>query len=133
MEASDYNCEFDEFTERHYVKKLAKRHEHYWDKTQNDIIDICKRIDKTLEYSRADPISSAGQYKLVKLDFSIEGSGVSPKNSGHRCILVVDEMLRSVRILLVYSKHEIGSPNETAKWKNVVRDNFPDIKAIFSL
>ncbi len=86
-----------------------------------------------LEYSRADLISTSGGLKLVKLDFAVEGTRVSPKSAGNRCILVVDEDIRSVRVLMIYSKNDISEPNETAKWKAVIKAEFPEIGRSFSL
>ena len=81
--------------------------------TERTIITICEGIDNMLQYNRADLISTSGCYKLVELDFAIEGTRMSPKASGNRCILFVDEDTRTVRTLLVYSKNEISPPNET--------------------
>lgn len=133
MEAQNYNVELDEFHTRHYIKSFAKKYKSAWPGTLRAIEEICKRIDAVLEYQRADLIATNGQYKLVKLDFAVEGTRVSPKSSGNRCILVVDEDLRSVRIILVYSKNDISQPNETAKWKATVKAQFPDASQKFSL
>ena len=60
-------------------------------------------------------ISTSGCYKLIKLDFAVEGTRISPKASSNRCILFVDEDMRVVKILLVYSKNDISPPNETCR------------------
>jgi hypothetical protein len=133
MEAQNYNVEFEEFCDRHYIKSFAKKYKTAWPGTQQAIEEVCKRIDAVLEYKRADLIATSGQFKLVKLDFAVEGTRISPKSSGNRCILVVDEDIRSARILLVYSKNDISEPNETAKWKAVIKNQFPAIGRLFSL
>ena len=133
METSNYGVEFEAFTLRHYIKPFEKKYKSNWLKTRGDIIEVCKRIDMMLQLKRADLIAENGSHKLVKLDFSVEGTKVSPKASGNRCILHVDEELHIVRILLVYSKNEISKPNETAKWKSVVKDQYSDVREIFSL
>lgn len=133
MEIQNYSVEFDEFTKRHFIKSFEKKHKAAWVKTQNDIVDVCKRIDAMLEYKRADLIASIECHKLVKLDFAVEGTQVSPKSSGNRCILHINEDTRHVRIVIVYSKNDIASPNETAKWKNMIKGQFSDIGEIFSL
>ncbi len=133
MELQNYNVEFDDFCERYYIKAFAKKYKSAWQKTRFDIEDVCKHIDAMLEYKRADLISISGKYKLVKLDFSVEGTKMSPKKSGNRCILLVDEDIRQVKILLVYSKNDISDPNETAKWKKVIKNHFDEIGCIFSL
>jgi ribosome biogenesis GTPase A len=133
METQNYNVEFDDFCERHYIKSFSKKYKSAWDGTQSAIEEVCKRIDAMLLYNRADLITTNGDYKLVKLDFSVEGTKISPKASGNRCILVVNENTHSVRILLVYSKNDISSPNETAKWKTAIKEQYSDVKKIFGL
>jgi len=133
MEPQNYSVEFDQFCTRHYVKAFRKKYKNAWENTQQDIEDVCRRIDGMLEYRRADLISSVDQFKLVKLDFAVEGTRVSPKSSGNRCILIIDEDVHSVRVLLVYSKNDISSPNETEKWKSIIKQEFSDIAKTFSL
>jgi hypothetical protein len=133
MEAQNYNVEFDNFCDRHYVKSFAKKYKSTWPGTMQAIEDVSKRIDAMLDYDRADLIASNGQFKLVKLDFSVEGTRISPKSSGNRCILVIDEDIRSVRILIVYSKNDISSPNETSKWKTIIKDQFTELGILFSI
>ena len=133
MEAQNYSVEFDQFCERHYIKTFEKKYLGAWTKTRSDIEEVCRRIDSMLQYKRADLISSVGQYKLVKLDFAVEGTKMSPKSSGNRCILLINEDIRSVKILLAYSKNDISEPNETAKWKTVIKGQFDEISKIFKL
>ena len=104
------------------MRKFRKEYKEKWDNIERAIIAVCERIDNMLLYNRADLISVAGVYKLVKLDFAVEGTQISQKTSGNRCILLVDEDARAVKILLVYSKNEISQPNETRKWKNIIRE-----------
>ena len=133
MEQFNYRVAFEPFTERHYIKKFKKAYGDKWLATERTIIAICERIDNMLKYNRADLISAIGCHKLVKLDFAIEGTRISPKASGNRCILFVDEDLRAVKILLVYSKNEISPPNETQKWKVIIKNEFAEIAELFSL
>jgi len=133
MDQFNYRVQFESFTERHYVNKFQKAYMNKWYATERTIIAVCERIDNMLQYNRADLISISGCYKLVKLDFAVEGTHVSPKASGNRCILFVDEDIRVVKILLVYSKNEISPPNETQKWKNIIRDNYGEISKLFGL
>lgn len=129
----NYAVEFNNYSLRHYEKDFLKKHRGNWHKTREVIEGVCKHIDNVLLYERADLINSRDNYKLVKLDFSIVGTKVSPKKSGNRCILVVNEKTRLVSILLIYSKNHICEPNETVKWKSIIRENFPEYAAIFDL
>lgn len=133
METSNYGVEFEHFTSRHYIKSLEKKYKSAWIKTEQDIIEVCRRIDMMLMLKRADLIGKNGVHKLVKLDFSVEGTKLSPKASGNRCILHIDEELRMVRVLLIYSKNDISEPNETVKWKTIIKEQYLDIRELFSL
>lgn len=134
MEASNYAVEFDSFSERYYIKSFAKKYKSNWYKTRDDIEQMCKRIDSLLRISKADLISSVDEHKLVKLDFSVEGTRVGPSKSGNRCILYINESLHIVRVLLVFCEGDhIDKPNITAKWKNIIKKQFSDLGDIFSL
>ena len=133
MDQFNYRAEFEDFTERHYIKKFRKKYKNQWIATEKAIIAVCERIDNMLLYDRADLIFESGIYKLVKLDFSVVGTHMSPKESGNRCILFIKEDTRMVRILLVYSKDDISPPNETQKWKSVIKNEYNDIAKIFNL
>ena len=133
MEQFNYRVEFEPFTERHYIKKFQKEYKDKWLSTKRTITAVCERIDNMLKFSRADLISINGSHKLVKLDFAVDGTQMSPKSSGNRCILLVNEDIRLVNILLVYSKNEISPPNETQKWKNIVKSEYKEIAKLFNL
>jgi ribosome biogenesis GTPase A len=32
----------------------------------------------------------------------------------------------SVNVLLAYHKNDLGNGNETAQWKQIIKDNYPD-------
>ncbi|MBQ3280133.1 hypothetical protein IJG92_00490 [Candidatus Saccharibacteria bacterium] len=110
-----------------------KKYKSNWGKTLPGIIFMCEHIENMLKTQRADLIFTNGDYRLVKLDFAIFGTKMSPKKSGNRCILVVDDKLRLVRILLVYAKTDLPSKNETQQWKNIVREEYKDLAKIFGL
>ena len=98
-----------------------------------DIVTVCEHIDMMLLYKRADLIKESGANKLVKLDFAIEGTRLSPKASGNRCILLINEGEKTVRILLAYSKDDVISKQETAWWQQAIKMNFSGVRDIFNL
>ena len=133
MDLLNYSVKFEDFTKRHYVKKFQKQYGEKWLLTELALIAVCERIDNMLLYNRADEIASKDKLQLVKLDFAVEGTQMSPKSSGNRCILFVDNSARVVRILLVYSKNEISEPNETQKWKAIIKREYVEIARVFNL
>jgi len=128
-----YSVEIGEFANRYFIKTFRKKHKAWWDKTEISITEVCKRIDKALKLQRADEIKRNEPFILTKLDFAIAGTRVSPKSSGNRCILHVDTETHSVLILLAYSKNDITGQNETNWWKQLVKDNYPEIAEIYVL
>ena len=130
----NYTVFFEPFTDNHYIKKFIKKYkERAWDNTQKAIIAMCMRIDSVLLSKRADCISTIDSCKLVKMDFAVDGTHISPRSSGNRCILYINEEERHVRVLLVYSKNDISLKNETQEWKNIIKKEYSDIEKLFSL
>lgn len=133
MAQHKYNVVFEEYTKRHFIKNFEKKYKSKWNKTQDDIIFVCEHIENMLLTKRADLISIAENSRLVKLDFAIFGLKVSPKSSGNRCILFLDDDIKLVKVLLVYSKNDIPTNNETQAWKNIVKSQYSELAEIFDL
>ena len=133
MDQHKYKVVFEDFTKRHFIKNFEKKSKSQWNKTQEDIIFVCEHIENMLLTKRADLISVADNCRLVKLDFAIFGIKISPKASGNRCILFLDDDMGIVKILLVYSKNDISAHNETQEWKNIIKAQYPSIGEIFNL
>lgn len=138
MDQSKYNVSFSGYSEGHFRKSFRKKYKSKWLLTEKAIIAVCERIDTMLLTNRADLIQSMGNYQLVKLDFAVVDTQMSPKSTGYRCILFVDNNKgvsdkRIVEILLVYSKDKITGSNETAWWKGIIKDQFAEISEIFGL
>ena len=128
-----YRVEFDNYTKRHFEKSFEKKYRGRWEETRGDIVRYCERIEKTIMSNRAKLISSRGHYRLAKMYFTVIGTRLSPKASGNRCILVVDDKRKMVRILLVYSKHDISTVHETAEWKKIIKEQFHEVSEKFGL
>lgn len=133
MAQHKYNVVFEEYTKRHFIKNFEKKYKSKWNKTQDNIIFVCEHIENMLFTKRADLISIAENSRLVKLDFAIFGLKVSPKSSGNRCILFLDDDIKLVKVLLVYSKNDIPTNNETQAWKNIVKSQYSELAEIFDL
>ena len=133
MAQHKYNVVFEDYTKRHFIKNFEKKYKSKWNKTQDDIIFVCEHIENMLFTKRADLISIAENSRLVKLDFAIFGLKVSPKSSGNRCILFLDDDIKLVKVLLVYSKNDIPTNNETQAWKNIVKSQYSELAEIFDL
>lgn len=123
-----YVVKFDDYTERHFIKNYKKKYsEKAWQITENAIRNSCMNFDELIQMDQCDEIVKLDKLLLCKLDFSVAGTGRSPKASGNRAIFVADCNTKKVKILLVYHKSDIvKSGNETVAWKKIVLANFPE-------
>lgn len=122
----NYSVQIGKFAQRHFIKSFEKKHHARWDITLRAITAQLERIDRLLETDAAETISDRGEVKIIKTKFRVAGTTESAKASGNRCIVawVPDKQL--VHVLLVYTKTDLGEGNETAKWKRLVRENYPE-------
>ena len=112
MDQLKYKVTFSDYSEAHFRKSFRKKYKSKWLPTEKAIKAICERIDNMLLTNKADLIQSVDNFQLVKLGFAVVNTQMSPKATGYRCILFVDNNKedadkRMVDILLVYSKDEI--------------------------
>ena len=128
-----YDVIFEEYTRRHFIKAFEKAYKNRWGDTMEYIVFMCEHIDTMLQTKRADFITGFGNKKIVKLDFAINGLKISPKSSGNRCILLVDDDSKKVSVLLVYSKNDIPTKGETAAWKRIIKNEYMQLLKGFNL
>ncbi|MDO8513071.1 MAG: hypothetical protein Q7S37_01035 [bacterium] len=128
----NYVVEIEDFARRHYIKLFNKKYKKAWDITEQAILRELERVDRLLGFTdKAEKISVANGCCLIKLNFKIADTNISAKSSGNRAIVLVDHTSFVCKILLVYSKNEISPPNETQKWMNNIKLNYPAIWKMF--
>ena len=126
-----YAVTIEKFAERHYIAKFKKKYKNTWDVTWDAVEEEFRRIESLIGVnSIVEIITDAGDIRICKTEFRIAGPGKSRHASGNRCIIAIKKSTAVVHVLLVYCKGDIGGPNETASWKAVVRDNYPEYKNI---
>ena len=125
---SNNSVEIEQFAESHFVKLFAKKYKQHWDRTLRSMLDGLERIELLLQLDKAETICDADDIKIIKTQFRIDGTKESAKSSGNRCIVAWHVERQHVSVLLVYSKTNITSHGETAAWKKLVRDNYPEYK-----
>lgn len=127
-----YAVKTNVFAERHYIKVFKKKYKRAWDVTRKAIENEARRIDNVIvETDKAETIRAQNGNKLIKLYFKVAQTQQSALSSGNRAILFVNEERREAEFLLVYSKNQIGSPNETQKWQRVIREQYPEVWHLF--
>ena len=118
---------------KRYIKKLERRHKTHWGVTLIALKEEIKRIEALLQTDKAEILHAVAGHRLVKIYFTIARSGKSAKASGHRCIVHLESKTRTARVLLVYSKQELSSPNETSKMRAQIQADHPEAATLFNL
>ena len=125
-----YEVLFEPFTERHFIRSFAKKYKSSWDRTRKGLVLEFTLVDRLFTTNIVETIcvSKDNDLKICKTEFKIVGTEMSRHSSGNRCIIAVRKSAAVVHVLLVYSKGDIGGSNETAGWKAVIKDNYPEYK-----
>lgn len=116
----------EDFAERHFIKNFQKKYKNAWGFTLRAIVAEFEHIDTFLLTEKAETISCLDETKIVKTEFRIAGSKESAKTSGHRCIIAVSEKAKKVSVLLVYTKTDVTTKNETVWWKKIISETYPE-------
>ncbi len=125
----DFQVSFSDFAEKHYRKKFRKKYpEKVWKITEKSIILSLERAYHLKNTNRLDCIKYHESYSLFKFDFAVAGTQESPKKSGNRSILFLDNEKESIDILLIYHKDDLEKRNsETAAWEKLIKNNYSNI------
>lgn len=125
--STNYVVTIEPFADRHYIRTFAKKYKKAWDFTLSAIIREFQSFDVILEKSIAEEITDKNaEVVICKTEFKISGTQESRHGSGNRCIVAKHKNANKVCVLLVYHKNDLGGGNETANWKNVIRENYPE-------
>lgn len=127
----NFSVQIESFAERHFISSFKKKYKDKWDLTLTFVIQELERIDRLLLTSKAETIVDVGNIKIVKTQFRVIDTKESAKTSGNRCIVAWNIERQLVSILLVYGKTDMGSGNETTRWKSLIRENYPEYSGIF--
>lgn len=131
--STNYVVVVEKFAERHYISKFRKKYKNAWEITWSAIVEQFKRIEALIGVNNiVEIIADADDVKICKTEFRIAGPGKSRHASGNRCIIAVRKSTAVVHVLLVYGKGDIGGGNETASWKALIRENYPEYREISS-
>ena len=127
----NYTVSVHPFAERHFIKAFSKKYKGHWEETWVSVEAEFRNPAVLIEKDIAEVIVAEGDIQLCKTKFRVAKTQSSRHSSGNRCIIAVDTKKRHVAVLLVYTKTDLpGSGNETAKWKNIIRKQYPEYGAI---
>ena len=128
---TNYAVVVQKYAERHFISKFKKKYKRAWDVTWDAIHEEFKRIDTLIGKTNiAETITDQGGIKICKTEFRVHGTQESRHASGNRCIIAVHKNTCVVNVLVVYHKNDLGGSNETANWKNLVKENYPEYSKI---
>ena len=125
-----YEVIFDDFTKRHFIKTFEKKYKGTWDLTMTILRKEFEQIDLLFQKSAGEIIIKTEKIDICKTEFKIAGTNMSRHTSGNRCIVAVHKNKKVVVVLLIYHKNDVGGGNETALWKNIIRENYHEYKEI---
>lgn len=123
----------EDIARKFYIKKFEKKYKDKWEITLEALREMLSRIEKLLQTQNAEIIIFSKEIEIIKVDFKIAGTKESAKTSGNRCIVARHKDKNLVKVLLVYSKNDIPSKNETVAWKKFVRDNYREYKSVINI
>lgn len=123
-----YSVIIQQYAERHFIKSFEKKYRRAWDITIEALKREFQSFDILLSRSIAEMITETSNIKICKVEFKIAGSNQSRHGSGNRCIVAVHKDTNIVNVLLIYHKNDLGDGNETAKWKQIIKDNYIDYR-----
>lgn len=125
-----YSVNIEKYAERHFIKSFEKKYRRAWDITIETLIRELQSFDVLIVRSIAEIITDSGNIRICKVEFKIAGTNQSRHGSGNRCIVAIHKDTNLVNVLLVYHKNDLGDGNETAKWKQVIKDNYLDYSVL---
>jgi hypothetical protein len=124
---TNYTVTIEPFADRHYIKTFAKKYKRAWDFTLSALVREFQSFDVILEKTIAEEITDRSADVIIcKTEFKISGTQESRHGSGNRCIVARHKNTNKICVLLVYHKNDLGGSNETAHWKNVIKENYPE-------
>ena len=124
--SSRYEVVIEPFAERHFIKTFAKKYKKAWDFTLSALTREFQSFDVILEKTIAEEITDKNADVVIcKTEFKISGIQESRHGSGNRCIVAKYKSINKVCVLLVYHKNDLGGGNETANWKRIIKENYP--------
>ncbi|MFA5420994.1 MAG: hypothetical protein WC280_03155 [Patescibacteria group bacterium] len=123
-----YSVNIEKYALKHFIKSFEKKYNKAWDITLEAIKRELMSFEVLLLKTIAEVITESDNIRICKVEFKVAGTNQSRHGSGNRCIVSVNDSNNSIKILLLYHKNHLGGGNETAKWKQLIRDNYNEYK-----
>jgi hypothetical protein len=126
----DYSVTIEKYATRHFIKSFEKKYGRAWDITIEALTRELQSLEILLLKTIAEMIVERTDIGICKVEFKVAGTDQSRHGSGNRCIVSVNDGSGLIRILLLYHKNHLGNGNETIKWKQIIKENYPEYKGL---
>jgi hypothetical protein len=125
----DYRVFFSPYAERYFMKQYAKEYKaKRWGVTLDSIFQDLKRVHSLQLTQQVDELKRGKGCKLFKYDFAVAQSEVSPKASGNRCVVFLDENRHRLDVLMVFHhKYLPKNVHETRYIHKVIQEQFKEL------
>ena len=127
-----FQVEFSLYAESHFCKDFYKRYKgKQWVETKKTITDTLERAFGAQQSSLMDMLKFSQEEGLgiLKLDFKIAGTPTSPKASGNRVVVAINNQSAKIEVLLVYGKGHCDKRHSETEWiYEQIKRNFHQYK-----
>ena len=126
-----YRVFFTNYADRHFMKRFSKDYPgKRWQVTVDSIYQDLRRVHSMQMTQQVDELKRGKDCKLFKYDFRVAQTNESPKKSGNRCVVFLDESAHRQDVLFVYSKGDLPkNVQETIHIYSIVAEQFPELWA----
>jgi hypothetical protein len=126
--STNYHINIEKYALRHFIKSFDKKYKRAWAITLEALKRELQSFEVLLLKTIAEIIVAKDEVKIAKVEFKVAGTDDSRHGSGNRCIVAIDNRVKMINILLVYHKSHLGKGNETVRWKQVIKENYPEYR-----
>jgi hypothetical protein len=107
-----FTVKFDEYAERHYLKRFKKDYKgKQWEVTEDSIVQDLSRLkmlkSDLQQTQQVDELWHKEDYWIFKYDFRVAQTKDSTKSSGNRCVVFLDNGNNKILILMIFGKGDL--------------------------
>lgn len=130
--STNITVQIQAYANRHFLKDFYRKYKTAWERTYATITHMLGHTENFLKTSLIEEMCTQEQYSLLKVEFTIAWSQISPHASGNRIIILRDKEKNIFDILLIYMKTHIPKKQkETVRRQQEIKNNYSMIKERF--
>lgn len=127
-----FGVDYSHYSKRHYLKRFQKDYPgKQWFITNESIQEDLSRItyaDQDLQQTQqVDELWHKNEFWIFKYDFRVAGKKQAAKDSGNRCVALLDNSKKTVVILLIFGKDDLPKNKAEQQFiEDILKAEFPD-------